>query len=92
MELFATILIHTVEALLFIIETCMLVRAILSFLPVQEDNSFLLFTVMVTEPIVMPVRALFDRFGWFQDIPIDIPFLIGYILLSTVSTLLTVLL
>ena len=90
MELFAVILIKTVEALLFVIEICMLVRALLSFLPIQEDNPFLIFVGMVTEPIILPFRALFERTGWFRNTPIDVAFLAGCISLSLVSTLLTV--
>ena len=91
MELFAMILINTVNALLSVIEICMLVRAVLSFLPIKDDNPFLLFTVMVTEPIIAPIRALFEHFGWFHNLPIDISFLVGCVLLSVVSTLLMVL-
>ncbi|MBE6690536.1 MAG: YggT family protein [Ruminococcaceae bacterium] len=91
MELFAMILINTVNALLSVIEICMLVRAVLSFLPIKDDNPFLLFTVMVTEPIIAPIRALFEHFGWFRNLPIDISFLVGCVLLSVVSTLLMVL-
>ena len=69
----------------------MLVRAVLSFLPIKDDNPFLLFTVMVTEPIIAPIRALFEHFGWFRNLPIDISFLVGCVLLSVVSTLLMVL-
>lgn len=91
MELLSVILINTVEALLFVIEICMLVRALLSFLPIGEDNPFALFVGMVTEPVILPFRALFERMGWFQNTPIDVAFLVGCISLSFVSTLLTLL-
>ena len=91
MELFASIVIGTAQALLTVLELCMLLRAILSWLPIKEDNPFLLFVHMVTEPIVAPVRALFERMGWFQNMPIDLSFFAAYLLLSAVSTLLAVL-
>ena len=91
MELFASIVIGTAQALLTVLELCMLLRAILSWFPIREDNPFLLFVHMVTEPIVAPVRALFEKMGWFRNIPIDVSFIVAYLLLSAVGTLLAVL-
>ena len=41
---------------------------------------------MVTEPIILPIRALFARLGWFQNLPIDISFLVAYLLLTVLGT------
>ncbi len=90
MDLFVTIFARTALALLFALELCMLIRAILSWFPIKDDNPILLFVTMVTEPIVAPIRALFDHFGWFRNIPIDISFFVAYILLSIVSTVIGV--
>lgn len=86
MDLFIKIMATSVEALLFTLEICMLIRAVLSWLPIKDDNVFLLFVMMVTEPIVAPVRALFEKMGWFQNIPIDVSFFVAYLLLTVVST------
>ncbi|MBQ8341212.1 MAG: YggT family protein [Clostridia bacterium] len=75
----------TAEALLFVLEICMLIRAILSWLPIKDDNLILLFVTMVTEPLVAPIRALFEKLGWFQNIPIDASFFAAYLLLTVVS-------
>lgn len=85
MDLFVKLFAGTVEALLFVLETCMLLRAILSWLPIKDDNPFLLFVTMVTEPIVAPVRALFEKMGWFRNVPIDVSFFVAYLLLSVVT-------
>ena len=90
MDLFVTIFARTALALLFALELCMLIRAILSWFPIKDGNPILLFVTMVTEPIVAPIRALFDHFGWFRNIPIDISFFVAYILLSIVSTVIGV--
>ena len=37
----------------------------------------------------MPVRALLDYFGWFEGLPIDMAFMITFILLSIVEMLLS---
>ena len=88
MDLFMTLLGGTVQALLAILQLCMLVRAVLSWFPIREDNPILLFTHMVTEPIVMPIRALFERTGWFRNLPIDISFFVAYLLLSMLEVVL----
>ena len=33
----------------------------------------------------MLIRALFDRMGWFRNFPIDLSFLVAFLLLSFVS-------
>ena len=86
MDLFVSILAATVEALLYTLDVCMLIRAVLSFLPISDDNVFLLFVTMVTEPIVAPVRALLEKMDWFQNTPIDVSFFVAYLLLTAVST------
>ena len=85
MDLFLTLLIGTASALVTVIELCFLVRAVLSWLPIAEDNVILVFTHMVTEPIVAPIRMLFEKLGWFQNMPIDISFLVAYFVLIAVS-------
>ena len=87
MDLFIKIVATSAEALLFTLEICMLIRAVLSWLPIKDGNPFLLFVTMVTEPIVAPIRALFERMGWFQNIPIDASFFAAYLLLTIVSAL-----
>ena len=85
MDLFLTLLIGTASALVTVIELCFLVRAVLSWLPIADDNVILAFVMMVTEPIVAPIRMLFEKLRWFQNMPIDISFLVAYFVLIAVS-------
>lgn len=87
MQLFLKLTRATVLALIAALDLCMFLRAILSWF-VEEDNAFLGFVTMVTEPIVAPFRALFDRFGWFQNSPLDVPFFAGFLVLQLIGTLL----
>ena len=83
---FALLLIgNTVLALLSAIELCMLVRAVLSWFPIRDDNPILRFVCMVTEPLIAPIRALFDRLGWFRNFPLDMSFFVAFLLLSALS-------
>ena len=90
MWLFVKLVIGVANAILFVLELAMLVRAILSWLPISDDHPVVRLVTMLTEPIIAPIRALFARMNWFQNIPIDISFLVAYLLLSAVSTVLGV--
>ncbi|MGM9682349.1 MAG: YggT family protein, partial [Eubacteriales bacterium] len=72
---------------LMALQFAMLLRAILSWFP-MEDNKFTNFLYALTEPVIYPVRALFEKMNWFQNLPIDISFLVAYILISVISMLL----
>lgn len=90
MDLFVKLVIGIAQAILVTLEIAMLIRAILSWFPISEDNPIVLFVTMLTEPIVAPIRALFVRMNWFQNIPIDVSFFVAYLLLSAVSTVVSV--
>jgi uncharacterized protein YggT (Ycf19 family) len=91
MSLFVALLRGTVQALLSVVQLCFLVRALLSWFPIREDNPFLTLTAMVTDPFIMPVRALFDRFGWFQNLPIDVSFFVSFLLVNAIGSVLLML-
>lgn len=86
MELFLVIFKNAVTLLLMFIQLTMLVRAILSWFPI--DNRFVDFVYAVTEPFILPIRRLFERMGWFQGLPIDISFMVSYLLITVVVMLL----
>ena len=77
-----------VWSLLNATELLLLFRAILSWLPVSGRITDIL--ERVTEPIIMPMRVLFDRLGIELGIPIDLPYLATFILLSVLSSILTI--
>ncbi len=74
----------TISLALSALQLLMFIRAILSWFPVNEDSAFLRFVYMVTEPVILPVRILLDKFGWFEGMPIDMSFLITFLLLSMI--------
>ncbi len=73
----------TVCVLLSAIQLAMTARAILSWFPI-EPNKLTQFLDIVTEPVVYPIRKLFEKMNWFQDIPLDMSFMTAYIVLSIV--------
>ena len=75
----------TVSYLITAIQFLMFARAILSWLPIDDDNPIVSFLYGVTEPVIMPVRAVLDRLGLFEGMPIDMSFFITFILLSVLE-------
>ena len=63
-----------------------IISAVLSSLP-DIDNAFTDFVFSVTEPVLAPIRDLFDRLGVSSALPIDLSFLVVMILLSIVLNL-----
>ena len=66
----------------------MMFRAVLSWLPVDEDSDLSNFLFAMTEPVIYPVRMLLDRFEGLDEFPIDLSFIISFMLLSLVQMLL----
>ncbi|MBQ7406761.1 MAG: YggT family protein [Clostridia bacterium] len=79
-----------ISLLLSAVSLCMLVRMILSFFPSMQDSRVGVFTTVVTEPFVIPVRALLYKFNVGQDSPIDWAFSLTYILIYIVQLFLPV--
>lgn len=75
-------------ALLDIVSAAMLVRAIMSLF--TDGNKVYNFVYSITEPIIMPVRKLLNKFDFSSGIPIDIPFLITYMLISVLRNILNI--
>ena len=82
------ILATTLRILLYALELLMLARALVSWLPLDEDSPVENFLYTVTEPVIAPVRALCERFGWFEGLPVDMSFFITFILISVLAALL----
>ena len=90
MRVFLYILASVVKLSFSVLYIAMLLRVILELFADREDNRLLAFLVMVTEFFVMPVRSFMMRFRFVQESPIDLSFLVTWILLSVVSSVLPV--
>lgn len=75
-------------SVLFVYSVALLVRAILSWFVREGDSPFSSLLILITEPLILPVRHLCDRFGWFQGVPMDVPFLLTALFVSLLTTLL----
>ena len=79
-----------ISLLLSAVSACMLVRMIISFFPALQESKVNAFVTVVTEPFIIPVRALLHRLNIGQDSPIDWAFSLTYILIYIVQLFLPV--
>ncbi|MBE6601156.1 MAG: hypothetical protein E7637_01450 [Ruminococcaceae bacterium] len=82
---------YTVTVIIDVLLAAMFVRAILSWFDPMREGRFSIILLTITEPLIFPIRALCAKMHWFENIPIDIPFLLTVLLLSLVQTLVAVL-
>lgn len=73
---------------LSLFETCLIVRAILSWIPPARQSRIFDFLVRITEPIIHPVRKLLMRMEWVRRCPIDLSFLLVFILITVLENFL----
>ena len=66
----------------------MVVRAIFSWFPGQ-GGGIERFVYACTEPLLYPVRKLFDLLGIRLNLPIDLSFTVTFVLLVVIDTIVT---
>ena len=80
MELLLYLLATTVALALRVIYFAMFIQAILSWF-VTEDNTVMTVLSCITAPVVLPVRAILSRIPALTRLPIDLSFLVAFVLL-----------
>ena len=83
--LFTNVISFFLTAVLFM----MFLRAVLSWLPLSDDNVIEEFVYAVTEPFIIPVRMILERFDSLNGLPVDISFFVSFILLSVITDILS---
>lgn len=79
-ELLLYLLATTVALALRVVYFAMFIQAILSWF-VTEDNTVMAVLSRITAPVVLPVRALLFRIPALSRLPIDLSFLVAFVLL-----------
>lgn len=77
-----TVFLQIIVALVRALQIMMFARAILSWIPQLSDSTVSKFLIMMTEPIIAPVRAILNNFESVRSMPIDISFLVTLLILS----------
>lgn len=76
-----------VNVIITILHLAMFVRAIMSwFVDPMHEGKFAAFLFMITEPVIVPVRSLCAKMHWFEGMPLDVPFLLTWLLLTLIQT------
>ena len=79
---------NTALALIGVLEIAMFARAIFSWFDQTGESKISVFLYTVTEPLIIPVRRLFERMHWFEGLPIDVAFTATWLLLMVIQILL----
>ena len=90
MELAFLVFGKILQAFLYVMDFAFLLRVIFSVLDPMQEMSITRFLYVMTEPLILPVRRLCERMHWFEGVPIDIPFMLTWLLLMIVQMLLEV--
>lgn len=75
-------------SILSLLEFLMFARAIFSWFPQANGSRIYEFLYNVTEPLILPFRALFDRISSMRMMPIDIPFFCTFLVLIILQRML----
>ncbi len=81
MVILINVLISTLSLLIDGITILMFIRAIFSWFPTESPGKLQLVIHHMTEPFIAPVRKFLWRMGWFQGMPIDMSFMVTYLIL-----------
>lgn len=87
MELFIFIVKAIADGILMAVQIALIVRAVMSWFPFG-DNVISDIAYAVTEPLIIPVRRVLERFEAVRNFPIDIAFFVTFMIVSILSTLL----
>jgi len=88
LKLFLILTVGFADLLLGALLFAMLVRAVLSIFMMGEESKLSLLLYYFTEPFIVPVRKILEKFGWFQGTPLDVSFFLTTLLLGMLQVLL----
>ena len=71
-----------VYSLLSLLQLAMLVRAIMSWIPSLQGSQLQSTLYQITEPVIMPFRKLLWRVPALRGFPLDLSFLLTWIVLD----------
>ncbi len=83
MEVLFYVLATVVRLILGAVLMAMLLRSLWPFFG-DEDSKFFSFLLLVTEPFVVPVRLLMEKFNILQDSPIDFAYTITSVIICVI--------
>ena len=91
MDLAFELLKQTLLVLMDVLSLAFLLCSILSWIDPMRQWRISAFLVMLTEPLILPIRKLCYKYHWFEGTPLDMPFMIAFLLLLVLQTLISLL-
>lgn len=82
---------QTAYVLISALEICLFGRAILSWFDQTGEGKLSIILYTVTEPLILPIRRLCEKMHWFEGLPLDMPFMITWLLLMVIQAFMTAL-
>ena len=79
-----------VEITLGLVSFAMILRMLLPFFIRDENNKIYVFCCFVSEPFVIPFRYLLSKLNVAQNTPLDIPFMLAYLVIALMRMLLPI--
>lgn len=68
-----------------ILSFMIMLRAIMSWFIADEDNRLYNFLIAATEPFIIPIRSILDRFEVFRQLPVDMSMFFTMLILSIIQ-------
>ncbi|MCX7746659.1 MAG: YggT family protein [Clostridia bacterium] len=81
MQLIGIALVRLLDVIIFAI----LIRVVVSWIPVSRNNAFIRLVYQVTEPILGPIRALIQKSEVGRNMMIDFSPIIAFLLIQVVQ-------
>jgi len=69
-----------------ILKYAVILRALLSFLPIGQDNQFVNILYQITEPVLAPIKTFLGRTEWGRNSMIDISPIIAIVLIWIIAS------
>ncbi len=88
MEVFSEFVRIFADGIVTMIQIAMLVRAVTSWFPGGDESVIGIVAYTVTEPVVIPVRKVLERFESVRNFPIDMSFFAAFMLVSVLAAIL----
>lgn len=82
--------VNTVGFFLFLLQILMLGRILLAWIMPDSEGRLVDFVFLITDIIVVPIKALFDKLKLFQNSFMDMSFIAAVVLLMVVQLMLPV--
>lgn len=90
MSYFLYIAVATVRIFIDFLQLALLANAVISWLPLEDDNTFVVLLEGICAPVLYPARLLVEKSETLSSLPIDISYILTYIALMIIGALLPV--